>query len=376
MRVLCSKHPHWTVWFLFFLIFSEFHDSIYWHLKIVDRTPHTRLFLVHISPCAHAPHDSRSNKRLRIKPSLPSTCHPCLMSFLRCSRDFILLHCCLLLPFSRLRPRQHHRAITLRRSHEIRSTVVDRPHPNLSHEDGVTCFSESLSHLRGNEIPFSFRFVIAVSIPLLFVQDQRTSNVLARISARTSKLWNTILFVSLRCPIDVVQRWHEDDTISKFFWFNVPSLQITLDPVKNLQWWKSWENIPFELPLGLPIFFLGVNIFDLDSWVQVNSVKQPINFNSVSSWHVSHCWISAFNNHFDYCFVTFKNLQLKLTMRRICVCGDAVHMQPLVNFSVLPLFEFGCVSRIVSCLTSVYRWRVSWCFRTVRWPQYFYHHIP
>ena len=32
MRVVCSKHPHWSVWFLFLLTFSGFQDSRHWHL--------------------------------------------------------------------------------------------------------------------------------------------------------------------------------------------------------------------------------------------------------------------------------------------------------------------------------------------------------
>ena len=44
-----------------------------------------------------------------------------------------------------------------------------------------------------------------------------------------------------------------------------------------------------------------VKIFDLDFGVQIDSVKQPIKRNSVGSGHVSHRWISAFDDHFDHC---------------------------------------------------------------------------
>ena len=56
------------------------------------------------------------------------------MSVLRSSRDFILPHFCLLHPS--YRPLQHRRATTLRRLHEMRSTVADWSHPNLSHNHG------------------------------------------------------------------------------------------------------------------------------------------------------------------------------------------------------------------------------------------------
>ena len=38
---------------------------------------------------------------------------------------------------------------------------------------------------------------------------------------------------------------------------------------------------------------LGVNVFDLDLGVQIDSIKQPIKSNSVGSRHVSHCRASA-----------------------------------------------------------------------------------
>ena len=68
----------------------------------------------------------------------------------------------------------------------------------------------------------------------------------------------------------------------------------------------------------------GVNIFDLDLWFQTDSVKQPIKRNSVFSGHVSHCWTSSFHGHPDYTFVVFKDVQLRLALRGMCVCGDVV----------------------------------------------------
>ena len=49
----------------------------------------------------------------------------------------------------------------------------------------------------------------------------------------------------------------------------------------------------------------GVNIFDLDMWVQFDSVKQPIRRNSVGPGHVSHRRTYALDDHFDHCLVVF-----------------------------------------------------------------------
>ena len=82
---------------------------------------------------------------------------------------------------------------------------------------------------------------------------------------------------------------------------------------------------------------LGVNIFDLDLWFQIDSVKQPtIRSNSVSPGHVSHFWTSSFNYHFDDGFVFLKYVQLKLIVRRMCVCGYIIDITQLLNL----LFSF------------------------------------
>ena len=73
----------------------------------------------------------------------------------------------------------------------------------------------------------------------------------------------------------------------------------------------------FRLSVSKLVF--GVHIFDFDLRFLVNSVEQPIKRNSVVSGHVSHCWTSSFDNHFDDSFVVFRNVQLRLAFRRMCV---------------------------------------------------------
>ena len=53
----------------------------------------------------------------------------------------------------------------------------------------------------------------------------------------------------------------------------------------------------------------GVDVLDLDLGIQINSIEQPIKSNSVGSGNVSHCRTSAFNDHFDRCFIVFEHLQ-------------------------------------------------------------------
>ena len=54
---------------------------------------------------------------------------------------------------------------------------------------------------------------------------------------------------------------------------------------------------------------LGVDAFDLDFRVQIDSIEQPIKSNSVGSGNMSHGWTSAFHYHLDNGFIVFKHLQ-------------------------------------------------------------------
>ena len=44
---------------------------------------------------------------------------------------------------------------------------------------------------------------------------------------------------------------------------------------------------------------LGVDVFDLDLRVQIDSIKQPIKSNSVGSGNVSHCKASSLYEHLE-----------------------------------------------------------------------------
>ena len=63
----------------------------------------------------------------------------------------------------------------------------------------------------------------------------------------------------------------------------------------------------------------------------IDPVEQPIKHNSVGSGHVSHRWTSSFDNHLDDSFTVIENVQLRLTLRRVCVCGYVIHIRQLLN---------------------------------------------
>ena len=53
--------------------------------------------------------------------------------------------------------------------------------------------------------------------------------------------------------------------------------------------------------------------------VQIDSIKQPIKSNSVGSGNMSHCRASFLYDHFDDCFVVFKDIQQSFLTRRMDV---------------------------------------------------------
>ena len=67
-------------------------------------------------------------------------------------------------------------------------------------------------------------------------------------------------------------------------------------------------EITFRQHVGELVF--GINVFHVDLWVQIDSVKIKIQRNSVGSGLVSHRQTSVLDDHFDHCFVVFKNVQL------------------------------------------------------------------
>ena len=63
----------------------------------------------------------------------------------------------------------------------------------------------------------------------------------------------------------------------------------------------------------------GVYLFDLDFWVQIDSIEQPIKSNSVGSGNMSHCGTSSFHNHFNHSFIVLKHIQQSFLMRKLDV---------------------------------------------------------
>ena len=77
---------------------------------------------------------------------------------------------------------------------------------------------------------------------------------------------------------------------------------------------QGQQMIPFitrEIPFCQDVcnLVLGVDVFDLDFGVQIDSIEQPVKSNSMSSGNMSHCWTPAFHNHVDYSFIVFKHIQ-------------------------------------------------------------------
>ena len=84
---------------------------------------------------------------------------------------------------------------------------------------------------------------------------------------------------------------------------------------------KMIPFITFEISLCQYVceLILGVNVFDLDLGVQIDSIKQPIKSNSVGSGNMSHCRTSSLYDHLDHCFVVFKDFQQSFLARRMHV---------------------------------------------------------
>ena len=67
---------------------------------------------------------------------------------------------------------------------------------------------------------------------------------------------------------------------------------------------QTQKMVPFitcEVSLGQYVCELvfSVDVLDLDFWVQIDSIEQPIKRNSVGSGNMSHCRTSSLYDHLD-----------------------------------------------------------------------------
>ena len=168
--------------------------------------------------------------------------------------------------------------------------------------------------------------------------------------------------------------WHSTGCVTRNWWVSpLPESLASVSPSVNLHWkslldlsltllssfrsdqkencWKDckrtsrnsscWMNeeggshVTRETLFGWRVSKLvfGVNIFYLYLWFQVDAVEQPTKRNSVGSGHVSHRWTLSFGNHLDDRFVVFKNVQLRLALRRMSVCGYVIHIWHMFNIA-------------------------------------------
>ena len=66
----------------------------------------------------------------------------------------------------------------------------------------------------------------------------------------------------------------------------------------------------------------GVDVFDVDLGVQIDSIKQPIKSNSVASGNMSQCLASSLYDHLDHCFVVLKDIQQSFPTIRNLHCPN------------------------------------------------------
>ena len=66
----------------------------------------------------------------------------------------------------------------------------------------------------------------------------------------------------------------------------------------------------------MSMIFFGVDVLDLDFWVQINSIEQPVKSNSVGSGNVSH----------DRNFIVLKNIQLNFLTRWLDIWRNNINV--------------------------------------------------
>ena len=93
---------------------------------------------------------------------------------------------------------------------------------------------------------------------------------------------------------------------------------------------QAQQMIPFvtcEISFGQYVceLVLGVNVLDLNFWVQVHSIEWPIKRNSVGPGNMSHCGTPSLDDHLNHCFVVLKHIQQSFLMRKLDVWGNTIN---------------------------------------------------
>ena len=92
--------------------------------------------------------------------------------------------------------------------------------------------------------------------------------------------------------------------------------------------------IPFvtcEITFGQNVceLMFGINVSNLNFRTKINPVKQPIQSNSVGSWHMPHCATSAFDYHFNHGFAVLKDIQHSIETRMCSVWWNVINVDQI-----------------------------------------------
>ena len=107
---------------------------------------------------------------------------------------------------------------------------------------------------------------------------------------------------------------------------------------------QAQQMIPLitrEISLVKMSAVFGVNVFDLDFGVQINSIEQPIKRNSVSPRNMSHCKTPPFDDHFDHCIIVFEHIQQSFLTRGLDVWGNRINILHHIDLPLRSLISFN-----------------------------------
>ena len=151
-------------------------------------------------------------------------------------------------------------------------------------EYGMATFFEMFDHLIGFIVPFSFWFMRVRSIPFVFISRTEewpmSSLKPFRVISHVFGIRNAVCWISIFCPISVVEHRHEWNYSLNFFWIYLWSLQIYLNLSENANRCESWEIFFHSNSIGSPLFPENT-AYSFDCW---SSVIWLFHFSFASQW--------------------------------------------------------------------------------------------
>ena len=124
---------------------------------------------------------------------------------------------------------------------------------------------------------------------------------------------------------------------------------------------NKWRRLVHSSRVKLPLVKMSASWClvsryrsNLNFRIKINPVNQPIQRNSVGSWHMSHCGTSAFDYHLNHGFINLKDIQQSIGTIMCSAWWNVINIGQIEigvrSWNLLRIFDWGVADRFTAAL--------------------------